>query len=110
VIFFQCPVRPKQIGKNFDAVMAAFVSRDLQELLASVMPLSLCNWPQYCPGDNFDKGKRRVLLCFNGISASIELVASFLEALVGPEAIIFDVPGLRGSPAPTAPYRPRTLG
>jgi poly(3-hydroxyalkanoate) depolymerase len=49
------------------------------------------------------------LLLFNGIGASIELVAPFLEALTGPEAIIFDVPGVGGSPAPTLPYRPSTL-
>jgi poly(3-hydroxyalkanoate) depolymerase len=52
---------------------------------------------------------RPALLLFNGIGASIELVAPFLDALPGPEAIIFDVPGVGGSPAPTLPYRPWTL-
>lgn len=49
------------------------------------------------------------LLLFNGIGASIELVEPFLSALDGPEAIIFDVPGVGGSPAPRLPYRPSTL-
>jgi poly(3-hydroxyalkanoate) depolymerase len=49
------------------------------------------------------------LLIFNGIGANIELVEPFLDALDGPEAIIFDVPGVGGSPAPSLPYRPSTL-
>jgi poly(3-hydroxyalkanoate) depolymerase len=49
------------------------------------------------------------LLLFNGIGASIELVEPFLAALDGPEAIVFDVPGVGGSPAPRLPYRPWTL-
>jgi poly(3-hydroxyalkanoate) depolymerase len=49
------------------------------------------------------------LLLFNGIGANIELVGPFLDALNGPEAIVFDVPGVGGSPAPTLPYRPSTL-
>src|SRR5215467_7118438 len=57
------------------------------------------------PGDN----TRPPMLLFNGIGASIELVTPFLQALKGPEAIIFDVPGVGGSPAPTLPYRPWTL-
>ena len=52
---------------------------------------------------------RPPLLMFNGIGANIELVAPFLEALQGPEAIVFDVPGVGGSPAPTLPYRPWML-
>jgi len=49
------------------------------------------------------------LLLFNGIGANIELVEPFLEALDGPEAVIFDVPGVGGSPAPKLPYRPWTM-
>lgn len=52
---------------------------------------------------------RLPLLLFNGIGANIELVEPFLDALDGPEAIIFDVPGVGGSPAPWRPYRPWTL-
>src|SRR5215831_841840 len=49
------------------------------------------------------------LLLFNGIGANIELIEPFLDALKGPEAIVFDVPGVGGSPAPKLPYRPSTL-
>lgn len=52
---------------------------------------------------------RPALLIFNGIGANIELVKPFLDALDGREAIVFDVPGVGGSPAPTLPYRPSTL-
>jgi poly(3-hydroxyalkanoate) depolymerase len=57
------------------------------------------------PGDK----SRAPLLLFNGIGANIELVEPFLDILDGPEAIIFDVPGVGGSPAPRLPYRPWTL-
>ena len=54
-------------------------------------------------------GEKPPLLIFNGIGANIELVEPFLDALAGPEAIVFDVPGVGGSPAPARPYRPSTL-
>ena len=54
-------------------------------------------------------GARPPLLLFNGIGANIELVEPFLDALDGPQAIVFDVPGVGGSPAPALPYRPWTL-
>jgi len=52
---------------------------------------------------------RPPLLIFNGIGANIELVAPFLAALDGPEAIVFDAPGVGGSPPPVLPYRPWML-
>jgi len=52
---------------------------------------------------------RPALLLFNGIGANIELVQPFLDALDGLRAIVFDVPGVGGSPAPWLPYRPWTL-
>jgi poly(3-hydroxyalkanoate) depolymerase len=57
------------------------------------------------PGDK----SRPPLLLFNGIGANIELVEPFLETMDGFEAIIFDVPGVGGSPAPRVPYRPWSL-
>src|ERR1700758_2465359 len=57
------------------------------------------------PGDK----SRAPLLLFNGIGANIELVEPFLEVLDGLEAIVFDVPGVGGSPPPRLPYRPWTL-
>ena len=52
---------------------------------------------------------RPPLLLFNGLGASIESIAPFLDALDGPETISFDVPGVGGSPAPWLPYRPWVL-
>ena len=45
------------------------------------------------------------LLMFNGIGASLELLAPFADALVDVEAIAFDVPGTGGSPNSPLPYR-----
>lgn len=52
---------------------------------------------------------RTPLLLFNGIGANIELVEPFVNALDGSGAVIFDVPGVGGSPAPRLPYRPSML-
>jgi poly(3-hydroxyalkanoate) depolymerase len=52
---------------------------------------------------------RPPLLLFNGIGANIELVEPFLDALDGLPAIIFDMPGVGGSPPPRLPYRPSTI-
>jgi poly(3-hydroxyalkanoate) depolymerase len=54
-------------------------------------------------------GKQPPLLLFNGIGANWELARPFLEALTSTTAIIFDVPGVGGSPKPLLPYRPSTL-
>ena len=50
------------------------------------------------------KGRPPFLL-FNGIGANLELAEPFLRALKRREAIIFDVPGVGGSPPPPYPYR-----
>jgi len=52
---------------------------------------------------------RPPLLLFNGIGANWELAKPFLESLTDTTAIIFDVPGVGGSPMPSLPYRPSTL-
>jgi poly(3-hydroxyalkanoate) depolymerase len=57
------------------------------------------------PGD----ASRPPLLLFNGIGANIELAEPFLDELQGPEVILFDVPGVGGSPTPALPYRPWIL-
>ncbi len=49
------------------------------------------------------------LLMFNGIGANLELGVPFLSQLKDTGAIIFDVPGIGGSPLPALPYRPSTL-
>jgi poly(3-hydroxyalkanoate) depolymerase len=52
---------------------------------------------------------RLPLLLFNGIGANWQLAKPFLRALKNTPAIIFDVPGIGGSPLPPLPYRPSTL-
>lgn len=49
------------------------------------------------------------LLMFNGIGANLELGFPFLRAMKDTPTIIFDVPGVGGSPMPRLPYRPATL-
>lgn len=49
------------------------------------------------------------LLIFNGIGANLELVTQFVAALEDVSVIIFDIPGVGGSPAPLVPYRFSTL-
>ena len=53
--------------------------------------------------------RRPPLLIFKGIGANLELAFPFMRALEDSEAIIFDVPGVGGSPAPMTPYRPSTI-
>jgi poly(3-hydroxyalkanoate) depolymerase len=57
------------------------------------------------PGDP----DRPPLLFLNGIGANIELALPFIDALTGPTVVIFDVPGVGGSPTPTSPYRPSSI-
>ncbi|MGD9912605.1 MAG: poly(3-hydroxyalkanoate) depolymerase [Rhizobiaceae bacterium] len=52
---------------------------------------------------------RPPLLMFNGIGANLELAEPFMDALDDTTAIIFDIPGVGGSPVPAFPYRPSTL-
>ncbi|MEW9919227.1 poly(3-hydroxyalkanoate) depolymerase [Marimonas sp. MJW-29] len=52
---------------------------------------------------------RTPLLMFNGIGANLELGFPFLEALGDTPTILFDVPGVGGSPLPALPYRPASL-
>ncbi len=49
------------------------------------------------------------LLFFNGIGANIELVAPFARRLGHRDFIIFDMPGVGGSPDPVVPYNPFTM-
>lgn len=52
---------------------------------------------------------RPPLLLFNGIGANVELAAPFMRAMGDVETIIFDIPGVGGSPLPRLPYRPSTV-
>ena len=52
---------------------------------------------------------RRPLLLFNGIGANLELAEPFMRAMDERECVIFDIPGVGGSPPPAFPYRPSTI-
>jgi poly(3-hydroxyalkanoate) depolymerase len=52
---------------------------------------------------------RRPLLFFNGIGANIELMAPLADWFPDRDLVTFDMPGVGGSPKPTAPYRPWTM-
>ncbi len=56
-------------------------------------------------GTRSGSGVTPPLLIFNGIGANLELVEPFVAALEGVETVIFDVPGIGGSPLPPRPYR-----
>ena len=56
-----------------------------------------------------DTSTRPPLLLFNGIGANWELAGPFLEALTDTTAIIFDLPGVGGSPLSALPYRPSSI-
>ncbi|MGE0283167.1 MAG: poly(3-hydroxyalkanoate) depolymerase [Rhizobiaceae bacterium] len=60
-------------------------------------------------GIRHGSSSRPPLLMFNGIGANLELAEPFMAELTDTTGIIFDVPGVGGSPAPTFPYRPSTL-
>ena len=47
----------------------------------------------------------RTMLLFNGIGASIETVAPFIECFERTRVVAFDVPGVGESPVPSLPYR-----
>lgn len=47
----------------------------------------------------------RTMLIFNGIGASLDVVAPVAKHFDRTRLLIFDVPGVGGSPAPTIPYR-----
>jgi poly(3-hydroxyalkanoate) depolymerase len=51
-------------------------------------------------------GAQPPLLMFNGIGANLELMQLFVDALEDRiPVVIFDIPGVGGSPLPTLPYR-----
>lgn len=51
-------------------------------------------------------GTGRPLLFFNGVGANLEIAQPLADALGDRDIITFDLPGIGGSPAPFAPYRP----
>ena len=62
-------------------------------------------WVSVKPGA---KG-RPPLLLFNGIGANVELAEPFMREMGDVETVVFDIPGVGGSPLPKLPYRPSTV-
>jgi len=55
-------------------------------------------------------GSSRPILFFNGIGANLELMTPLGNMMQGrSDVIVFDMPGIGGSPAPRRPYRPTTI-
>ena len=52
---------------------------------------------------------RPPLLLFNGIGANVELAEPFMREMGDVETVVFDIPGVGGSPLPRLPYRPSTV-
>jgi poly(3-hydroxyalkanoate) depolymerase len=87
-------VAPDETAERPAGVAARMMSVGGQELMVAIKH-----------GGN----SRPPLLLFNGIGANWELARPFLEALTETTAIIFDMPGIGGSPLPKRPYRPSTI-
>ncbi|WP_207912414.1 alpha/beta fold hydrolase [Parafrankia sp. BMG5.11] len=65
--------------------------------------LRVATWRLDMPSDHLP------VLFFNGIGANIEAVAPLAEALDDRGFVMFDMPGVGGSPEPTLPYTPVTM-
>ncbi len=65
--------------------------------------LRVATWRLDMPSDHLP------LLFFNGIGTNIEAVAPLTEALPDRGFVIFDMPGIGGSPEPAVPYNPFTM-
>jgi poly(3-hydroxyalkanoate) depolymerase len=57
-------------------------------------------YAEYNPND-----AKQTLLLFNGIGANIESAERFITSFENVRIIIFDAPGVGGTPTPTLPYR-----
>ena len=66
--------------------------------------LRVAVWKSAEPGNG-----KLPLLFFNGIGANIELMSPLADWFPDRDLVTFDMPGIGGSPPPTAPYRPWTM-
>jgi poly(3-hydroxyalkanoate) depolymerase len=76
---------------------------DVRLMTVGGRTLRVATWRLDLPSDHLP------MLFFNGIGANIEAVAPLAEALDDRGFIIFDMPGVGGSPEPTVPYNPFTM-
>ncbi|MFA9200159.1 MAG: alpha/beta fold hydrolase [Cypionkella sp.] len=78
-------------------------SADVRLMHVGGRTLRVASWRLDMPSDHLP------LLFFNGIGANIEAVAPLAEALDDRAFVIFDMPGVGGSPEPVVPYNPFTM-
>lgn len=76
---------------------------DVSIMRAGGRDLRVAHWRLNQPSDRFP------VLFFNGIGASLEIVAPLAEALSNRAFITFDMPGIGESPEPIVPYTPQTM-
>lgn len=76
---------------------------DVRMMTVGGRELRVATWRLGEPSDHLP------LFFFNGIGANIEAVAPLAEALPDRGFVIFDMPGVGGSPEPTVPYNPFTM-
>ena len=76
---------------------------DVRMMTAGARQLRVATWRLERPSDHLP------LLLFNGIGANIEAVAPLAQALPDRGFVIFDMPGVGGSPEPTVPYNTFTM-
>ncbi len=79
-------------------------SADIRTMQVGGRELRVATWRLDVPSDHLP------LLFFNGIGANIEAVAPLAQALDDRGFVIFDMPGVGGSPEPVVPYNPFTMG
>lgn len=76
---------------------------DVRMMHAGGRDLRVATWRLDMPSDHLP------VLFFNGIGANIEAVAPLAEALTDRAFVMFDMPGVGGSPEPTVPYTTFTM-
>lgn len=78
-------------------------SADVRMVHAGGRTLRVATWRLDLPSEHSP------VLFFNGIGANIEAVAPLAQALDDRAFVIFDMPGVGGSPEPSVPYNPFTM-
>lgn len=78
-------------------------SADLRMMTVAGRTLRVATWRLDTPSDHLP------VLFFNGIGANIEAVAPLAEALDDRGFVMFDMPGVGGSPEPAVPYNTFTM-
>lgn len=79
------------------------MTADVRMMQVGGRELRVATWRLDMPSEHLP------VLFFNGIGANIEAVAPLAEALDDRGFVMFDMPGVGGSPEPTVPYNPFTM-